>query len=316
METVLILALLAEAAVAEYALLYTDHPECHSFRSWFTRTPSWPTDPRKIKELTGFLVGLLLTAFFGVAPFPVTVKWIGWLGCFCILLFIVQSAIDSIHERPLKTRVLAGGALVAIFIISFWSSARAMWIEEKSAVLTGDLLGGSSQTFADNITRMIPILQIGNDKKPSGIIMLPKSSQEIEPYFEFFRDSIVKLEPGKRGPIVSTVVRDRFGNKVVEIEKNHWRVYPPYCSDKNYTDSALEVLDNSGHVLLQLRIFPYYVLVNGEWWDNEGHGRRIVPVPEGGALVIPLGPMVQHNELLIKPVFKYPSSEHWGEFDD
>ncbi len=316
MSTVYGLLLLAEAVCAQYAWAYTMHPENHSLRSWFVCSPRNPSDPKKLKELKGFLVDLLLAAFFGVAPFPVIVKWIGWFVCFCMFLIIVQSAIDSIYERPLKTRLLGGAVLAAIFIASFWPSARAMWIEEKSAVLSGDLLGGTSQVFTDNIPRMIPTLEMGDEQKPTGLIKIPNVEQDRNLYFKFFPDSVVKLEPGKRGSIISTTVRDRFGNKVVEIEKNHWKVYPPYCSDKNYTDSALEVLDNSGHVVLQLKIFADRALVNAEWWDNEGHGVRIGPFPGGGSRVTSLGPMVQRNEWLIKPMFKYPSSEHWSEFDN
>jgi hypothetical protein len=307
-----------EAICAWFALANIMRPEEFSLspKSWLVRTPKESRDPRKLKEFAQFVANAVLAVGFGVSSLPVFVKWIAWFLCFCALIYTVQSAVNSLSELPIQTRLLGSLMLASVFVGVCWDPATSTWAEEKSKVLSGDLLGGSSQAFNDTVARFVPMIDMGTSASPSGIIMLPKEGKDVEPYFNFFPDSVVKLELGKRGPMVTTTIRDRLGNKIVEVDRNHWQVFPSFCSDKNYTDRALEVLDNSGHVLLQLVILPDRVRVHGEWWDNEGHGRRIVPSPQGGALIIPLGLGVQHNEALVKRIFKYPSSEHWGELDN
>jgi hypothetical protein len=109
---------------------------------------------------------------------------------------------------------------------------------------------------------------------------------------------------------------------VAEIKQNRWHVYPSYSVDKNYTKDTLEVLDNSGHVALQVRVLPDRILVQGEWWDIEGSGVRLLKPKVGqpevgqtktGSLVIRMGRQMQHLEELIRPMFEYPSKDHWGE---
>jgi hypothetical protein len=63
------LALLAEAAVLQYAFAYAMDPKRHSLHSWFVRTPEEPRDPKKIKELKQFLMDLVLAIFLGLAHF-------------------------------------------------------------------------------------------------------------------------------------------------------------------------------------------------------------------------------------------------------
>jgi len=116
---------------------------------------------------------------------------------------------------------------------------------------------------------------------------------------------------------VTTTIRDGDGHIVADIKGNHWTIYPQFCADKNYTDSALEILDDSLHVVLQLQILNDRVRVQGEWWNNEGKGLRVVKSPvesKPGGLVLILGPKDKKNDVLIKPIFRYPSKHHWGEF--
>jgi hypothetical protein len=150
----------------------------------------------------------------------------------------------------------------------------------------------------------------------------PRSGQKMPPYFAPFQDANFLVECGQHGVLISTTVRDRNGNLVVNIDKNHWTVYPPYCVDKNYTKSAFEALDNSKHVLLQIRFAEgdqktlARLQVQGEWWNDEGRGIRVVFAGGQGGEVIPLFPQNQHNDALIKPIFKYPSRDFWGDFDN
>ena len=143
-------------------------------------------------------------------------------------------------------------------------------------------------------------------------MMTPDGVSDI---FPFFKDSGVRIETGKMGPLLTTIIRDRNGNLVAEIRRNHWKVYAQYCADKNYTKDALEIQDSAGHVVLQAKILPMTIQIQGEWWDTQGGGVRMVelPDPRMGSQVLPMNRQNQHTEALIEPMFEYPSKDHWGE---
>ena len=182
--------------------------------------------------------------------------------------------------------------------------------EEMAAAREGDLRG-AGEAFDDGKLRITPMVQIGATE--SILELLPSS--QLEPSFKPFPDAEFRVEFGRQWPLVSTTVRDSKGHIIATINKNHWRVYPPYCQEKNFTEDALEVLDSSLHVVLQLKLLPDRVQIQGEWWDNQGHGLRISrsPDPKRGQAT-QLGPEIKRNDALIEPMFKYPSKQHWQEF--
>jgi hypothetical protein len=182
--------------------------------------------------------------------------------------------------------------------------------EEMAAALEGDLRG-AGEAFDDGKLTMTPMVQIGTTE--SILELLPSS--QLEPSFKPFPDAEFRVEFGRQWPLVSTTVRDSKGHIITTINKNHWRVYPPFCQEKNYTEDALEVLDSSLHVVLQLKLLQDRVQVQGEWWDSQRHGLRISRSPDAKrGQVMQLGPEIKRNEALIEPMFKYPSKQHWQEF--
>jgi len=186
------------------------------------------------------------------------------------------------------------------------------WREEKASLLEVNLRG-AHERFADGKIRGYPFFQVGDSES----IFIATPDFKGDPYFKPFPDAEIRLQFGRQGPLVSTTVRDGQGHIVATIDENHWMVYPPYCTDKNYTADglALEVLDSSLHVVLQLKILPDRVQVQGEWWDNQGHGLRFLKSPDSpkNGMVAALGPRDKKNELLIKSMFRYPSKHHWQE---
>jgi hypothetical protein len=182
--------------------------------------------------------------------------------------------------------------------------------EEMAAALEGDLRG-AGEVYDDGKLRMTPMVQIGT----TGSVLMLIPSNQLEPSFKPFPDAEFRVEFGRRGPIVNTTVRDSHSHIVATINKNHWRVYPPFCQEKNYTEDALEILDSSLHVVLQVKLLLDRVQVQGEWWDNQGHGLRISksPDPKLGQLTRS-NPQIKRNEALIQPMFKYPSKHHRQEF--
>jgi hypothetical protein len=134
--------------------------------------------------------------------------------------------------------------------------------------------------------------------------------------FKPFPDAEFVVSPGKVMPLISTTVRDRNGNLVVSLDKNHWMI-TDQALDRNFTDTSLEVLDKSGHVIFQVWMEdsrPFQTVhVQGEWWANDGRGMRAVAGIGGDAEFVPLQTNHQALDDLIKPMFVYPSKEHRGE---
>lgn len=275
--------------------------------------------PMSRKEAIGFLSDLVLAFVFGVMPLPVAVRWTGWLFCWLGFLYFVLSVF--LGRLPLKTRVLTFIVLTLAFVVGFAGPAISQWKAEQAALTAGNLLGGPKEAFRDRRMRYTPWVAIGDSK--SVLQMVPNDRNE--PYFKPFPDAQFLVRVGRNGPMISTTIRDYRGDLVATVTDNHWKIYPPFCLDKNYTDSAFEVQDDSGHVVFQAVLLPHGggsgpkglpgVEVQGEWWDNQGRGVRFLKNPEGDSgEVIPLTPQDQRDYELIRPIFKYPSSEHWGEF--
>jgi hypothetical protein len=104
---------------------------------------------------------------------------------------------------------------------------------------------------------------------------------------------------------------------------NHWTVSKSQSAvwDKNYTSNALEVKDGRGRVVLQVIMLPDRVQIQGEWWHEDGNGGRIVrPFPSDpvktGPVFVMMTPLFHTDEPHIEPIVKYPSKNHFGEFDE
>jgi hypothetical protein len=289
-------------------------------RLWYTEfvVPCFALSPKETQKesMSGterlvFICGLVVSLVPSVVTMPVIVKWTIWLACFIALAYIIIDVCHPMARLSKQGKAIVTLLVTIVFIVSCRPLAFSMWRAEQAELTEGDLIGAGEGLLPNGAT---PWVQVGDSG--SMFIMLPQ--EKLSPYFKPFPDAEFLIESGKKSPLISTSVRDRFGNLVVDIKQNHWTVYPPYCSDKNYDKYALEVKDSSGHVLLQVRLvggrpFPR-VQVQGEWWSNEGRGLRIVKTKDGKqGQVIPLVPENQHNYDLIQELFKYPSKAHWRE---
>jgi hypothetical protein len=270
-------------------------------------------EERRRKEKRDVAVAIILAVVTFILTLFLKVFWAGI--AFLIGLFFLASYLGNLERMVGIQRVKVIKIQASVIVIGIGVGFVVLypfWRQEQAAALEGDLIGGGNPELLEN--GAIPWVQIADTK--SVMIMAPNGKGQ--PYFSPFKDDADFLvESGTKGPLISTVVRDRGGNMIVEIKQNHWRVYPPYCSEKNYTDLAFEAKDSSGHVLIQFRFVggPPRVQVQGEWWTNESRGIRIVKGADRNGYVVPLVPDNQHNDKLIKPIFKYTSKNHWGEFD-
>jgi hypothetical protein len=262
------------------------------------------------------LVLLALDVIFLFVPFvlamPVVTRWFSWLIFWTLFVLLIQ-----IHlEFPQKTtlRVLLTLSAVLLFVGCLQSLAWAQWRGEKAAALSGTLC--SFRTFWGKCyTPFPPIIEIGGD---SGSKFVYAGAEDSVDMGKFARTAGLRIERGENGMEISTPVLDRSGKKIGSIEKNHWTVVSqPEIWDKNYTDNALEIKDNRGEVVLQIRFLPDRLQIAAEWRDQFGRGQEWAKCgkpPTGCVIPWSDARTESQNEVAIEPIFQYPSSEHWGEY--
>jgi hypothetical protein len=187
-------------------------------KSWISlsKRPS-STATKSTKEAAIFISGIVLAFVFGVLPLPVILKWVGWLICFALIIYIAQAVVDPINRLSAKTRWFGMTVLLLVFIGGFTPIFRFQLREERASRQEGDLLG-AGMVFTDSAARVMPMVQIGET------IFVPLPSMKTHNIFPLFYDAGVTVETGLVGPLLSTVIRDRNGNLVAEINRNHWRV--------------------------------------------------------------------------------------------
>lgn len=262
--------------------------------------------PRQRGSLT--YAEVLLTVISAIIPaipsMPVLWRVVFGFVAWVLLWHLMSLEVKYFRRVP---RVVLFGRLACVtvwIVIALWVPIENAWKAEQAALLEGDLIG-AGQILDDGKTHGFPNVQIGQ----TTLIMTPNGTPVVSP---FFPDAGVRSEWGKISPLFSTTIRDVDGHLIATVARNHWQVYPPYFGDKNYTKTALEIKNSAGHVVLRVRILLNAIDLQGEWWDTEGKGIRMVG-SLNGSLVMPLGVRNQHDEALIQPMFEYPSKYHWGE---
>ncbi len=105
-------------------------------------------------------------------------------------------------------------------------------------------------------------------------------------------------------PLISVTVRDRDGRALVDIVHNHWIVSKSneLIWDKNYRNDSLELVDSQKKIIFQVRILPEEIHILATLFHEEN------------GVWVPIS-LRMHNEERILPMFRYPSKEHWGEWD-
>jgi hypothetical protein len=135
-------------------------------------------------------------------------------------------------------------------------------------------------------------------------------------FFRFAENYNLKIDRIDGQLKVSTQIRDRRGHLIAELIENEWKIAPPPKTwDRNYNRNTLEVKDEKGNIVLQVRALRDRVQLQGEWWMDEHRGVRLVSGPKGtgGQLAI-FGPNLKPEEATpIRPLFRYPSEFHLGE---
>lgn len=149
------------------------------------------------------------------------------------------------------------------------------------------------RTFWDRVLRHYPQL----DPLASRTVCIGDSAAcftELNnpPIHQFFTGLDLTLEQNDYNLIVSSSIQDENGKAVVVIDRGEWQVATDTAQswDFNYRDDALEVKNGSGRIVLQIRLFPDRVRLQGESWVGE-HGVRLIESSDPkypGALLFPL----------------------------
>jgi len=285
-------------------------------QSWIAKStaPSVSPQRRTVDTILAVVLAVGPTAL-GLTVFW---RWLAWLFCFALVLgYVLPDWVPAVRAFPKKSKRLVFGLSVLLFVIGFYPIAKVQWREEKAGAMTGRLIAPTSdEQFDDSNVK----IQIG--ASPDGSVITWTGGNT--PIFNVVGDKLsVHRKNGKL--YISTQVRERgtTGPVVVNITDNVWTISSEQSVswDHNYTSNSLEVKDGRGRIVFQVVLTPRTVRIQGEWWNENGNGERIVrpypydPVKIGPVLVY-LTPFYQTDDPPIEPIFKYPSREHWGEFAD
>jgi hypothetical protein len=166
--------------------------------------------------------------------------------------------------------------------------------DKKMSAITGIISSNKKAT--------VKYLSVGSTRfiidSPDGVFLKDGDS----PIFS------MRLKDGKL--LVTTTIRDSKGDIIAELQDNEWQVNKANIFDRNYTDDALEVRDQSGKVTLQVVHFGDTIHLAGIFRCRSGWSNIFCPVPEGA--VIDIKPPDVEPEHSIKPIFEYPSERHFG----
>jgi hypothetical protein len=120
----------------------------------------------------------------------------------------------------------------------------------------------------------------------------------------------IRLLSGKL--LVTTRVRDSSGGIIAEMNDNEWKHQPqPAIFDRNYTQDALEIRDNTGRVVLQVANLGNTVDVAAIFHCKNGWTYMAGPIAGEGS-AIELRPPGEALRSEIPPICNYPSDLHFG----
>ena len=181
---------------------------------------------------------------------------------------------------------------------------------QQASKTEGDLV---AEDVEPGLASAPPVIQIGHGETASKIV-LGAGPRTSSLFFQYIDDVKLVVENGPSGVVLSTPVLDQAGHKMGEIIKNHWKVFPPWSSDKNYEKHSLEILDAAGNVVLQVKLRKNVAELQGVWRDESGKGLEIYDIPgQGGRVAFATALDTSLIRYKIPKMFVYSSSNHWGE---
>ena len=239
-----------------------------------------------------------------------------------------------IKDIPLKLKV-GITILILVAVIGQAFTIKAEQQRQQIAKYSG-ILKGPALTLLSPRQDIYPKLKLGNSNT-----FFSWQGPQGQPIFRMFEDNelVIWIEDGRLK--VSTQIRDPHGELVAEIIANEWRLRKDNLWDRNYDKNALEVRDAKGDVVLQVVLKEDYVQFAAKMYSRDGAGFAIgsatftqedIRRHEEGSLkivaaadgpkeikigdvtgVLEVRPPGHPLELVIEPIFRYPSELHLGE---
>jgi hypothetical protein len=275
--------------------------------------------------------GFLAACLLWLLGAPVTFGW--WLpdntilrGAFDVLVCVVVAYVVMVLAiAPIQSRLKAGSGTRAVL--------KQMWPQYLMTIAGCLFFVGFVGFLQKNVEEKPPLKELkavapAESRKSAGILLLSTegkiATRAIEigdsglkfNGFNFFGVSKLKVELVDGVAMVSADVRDDKGTLIGEIVQNTWMVKPDKTWDFNYNANALEVKNPQGRIVLQVKVLPDTIQIQGEWWNAQGDGARLLKVPEGGMKIIKFGRDSNPDDdswPKIEAIFKYPSELYLGK---
>jgi len=182
--------------------------------------------------------------------------------------------------------------------------------KEKAKSKYAGTLESRSKILLSIQDNAVPKLELGD-----GGTIFAFAGPQGQPLFKMFDDNSLTVIVDEGRIKVSTIIRDRTGVAVAELINNEWKVNKNSAFDRNYSKDALEVKDNSGDIVLQVKVVADRIQFQGKFYDSKGNGVAIGKHSSGqGGIMEMTGPNRPQIEMKIEPIFLYPSDNHLGEF--
>lgn len=210
--------------------------------------------------------------------------------------------------------MLIGAVLLAVGTYgAFTFSNRIQNEKEARAAYAGTLHPKNRAVLVSGREGAWPkVLEIGD----SGTL-LRFEGPEGAPLLQIGRETSLTIVREDGEVKVSTTVRDKAGVVLAELVKNEWRVNPARTWDRNYSADALEVRDPTGDIILQVKVLPDRIQLQGKFYAGMGRRVGIGKLPRstktGVSSIEITGKAHPELKLHIEPMFRYPSSQHLGE---
>ena len=228
-----------------------------------------------------------------------------------LIVLALAAAIIGLYKKdswPIWASFTISGLLIVGAIIQTVIEIRASKEEAKSKY--AGVIEPTSKVLLSARERTVRNLELGD-----GGTILAFNGPEGAPLFKFFQDNALTIISDKGVLKVSTTIRNRKGSVVAELVNNEWKVNRNNTFDRNYSKDALEVKDDSGDIVLQVKVLEDRIQFQGKFYDSQGNGVGMGKDPSGtGGVIVRCTPNDPGLNLKIQPMFKYPSDNHIGEF--
>jgi len=239
-----------------------------------------------------------------------------------------------IEAVPLRFKI-GITVLILITLIGQAFTIRSEHQRQQAAKQSG-VLRGPALTILSPIKNIYPKLKLGDSNT-----FLSWQGPQGQALLSVFEDNelVISIEKGRLK--LSTQIRDTHGELVAEIIGNEWKLREENLWERNYDKNALEVRDTKGDVVLQVALKGDYVQFAAKMYSRDGAGfgigsarftqegirrceegsLKIVAAADGPKevkigdviSVLEMRPPCHPLELVIEPIFRYPSELHLGE---